>query len=65
MSLYHYMIANISVFLAITLDTYCSNTTQNSRGFKLPGTTLNMADEENNVGVSWTVFQLSKKPRKL
>ena len=62
---YHYMISNVSVFLAIPLDTYCSNTTQNSRGFKLPGTTLNMTDEENNVVVSWTVFQLSKKTRKL
>ena len=65
MSLYHCMISNVSVFLAITLDTYCSNTTQNTRGFKLSGTTLKMADEENNVGMSWTVFQLSKKTRKL
>ena len=65
MSPYHYMISNVSVFLAIPLDSYYSNATQNSRGFKIPGTTLNMADEENNVGVSWTVFQLSKKTRKL
>ena len=57
------MIANVSVCWAITLDTYCANKTQNALGFKLPGTTLNLSDGENKVGVPLTFFQLKKNKR--